>query len=517
MSELPAGEYLTDVPYVRHFWEDLSPAALRLVAALNGFAPPPPIAFDYCELGAGNGDSLVALAAAYPHARFVGVDLNPEHVSHGRALATRAGLANVRFVEADFEALEGESSAAFDYVVAHGVLSWVGAKKWSAAVRFAEATLRDHGLFYVSYNAMPGSAAMQPLRRLLVDSTRLVPGGSLERAEHGVRLAQLLSAGGAAYFAQNPLAKRAVSTMLGGGLAYVAHEYFHENWRPMYFLDVATELAERGLHFLGQLPPYLNYRDLTVPGGLLELMKLVDDRLLFESLKDYALNESFRRDVYVKGTPSRSEERTARYLDETPFGSLEARGIEREVRLPTCTLAFRGPVYDAVVEALSGGGRAVEDLAREPVLERFGAVRIREAVKNLVLGGQLVPFVKPTRRAPLDADRRHAVVSPHNRMVLAQRLARDTAFILASERAGTAIAVTLLEAVALRCLSEAPGSERPRWIHELVAKGPLDMHVGDRAVTDPAEQEIVLAKEIARLAIERLPKLVEIGIVEPAP
>ena len=99
------GEYVTDVPYTRHFAHQLAPTMLRLVAAMNGVAPPTGEDFDYCELGSGVGDSLVTLAAANPRGEFVGIDVNPEHVAISRRLAEEAGLANVRFLERDFSQL----------------------------------------------------------------------------------------------------------------------------------------------------------------------------------------------------------------------------------------------------------------------------------------------------------------------------------------------------------------------------------------------------------------------------
>src|SRR5689334_2687142 len=126
------GEYVTDVAYARTFVEDLAPNKLCLIAALNGVTSPSLEDFDYCELGCGNGDTLVTLAAAYPHARFVGVDLNPEHVAFARELASRGGLQNVRFLECDFEELARQDLPSFDFVGMHGVVSWVGPAKRAA-------------------------------------------------------------------------------------------------------------------------------------------------------------------------------------------------------------------------------------------------------------------------------------------------------------------------------------------------------------------------------------------------
>src|SRR5262249_32605073 len=161
--------------------------------------------------------------------------------------------------------------------------------KRRALVDFAARRLKPGGLLTVSYNALPGWAAVEPLRRLMLDSASGVQGSSLDRARHGLAAAKALHDAGAGYVASNPAATSILETRTKAGLPYVAQEYFHAHWCPMYFADVAKEMAEGGLYFIGALPPYLNYRDLTVPPSLAGLFKGVGNRILFESLKDYAV------------------------------------------------------------------------------------------------------------------------------------------------------------------------------------------------------------------------------------
>ena len=262
MQDHAGAGYLTDVPYVRQFCKELSPQLLRAAAALNGFVPPPGDDFDYCELGSGTGDTTNTLAAAHPAARFVGVDLNAQHVAFARALAERGGLGNVRYLERDFAALAAEALPPFDYVVAHGVLSWVSPEARSKLLDLAATRLKPGGILYVSYNALPGWAAVEPLRRLMRDLSAGVEGSSVDRARHGAGAARLLRDCGAEYFASNPAASEMLDTIARMGETYAAHEYLGEHWHPMYFADVAGEMAARDLAFIGQLPLYANYRDL---------------------------------------------------------------------------------------------------------------------------------------------------------------------------------------------------------------------------------------------------------------
>src|ERR1700743_2543015 len=94
--------FVDALSYVRQFCAELTPTLLRAVAALSGCPAPPGDTFAFAEIGSGLGDTLATLAASYPRASFVGVDVNPAHVAAARDLAARGALANVRFLESDF-------------------------------------------------------------------------------------------------------------------------------------------------------------------------------------------------------------------------------------------------------------------------------------------------------------------------------------------------------------------------------------------------------------------------------
>jgi SAM-dependent methyltransferase len=506
-------EYVTDVPYMRGFASDLSPLMLRLVAALNGFPVPRHDDFAYCEMGSAHGDTTATLAAAYPGARFFGVDINPEHIATASRLASDGGLDNVRFLERDFADLARDDIPDLDFLTAHGVLSWIGPVKRKAIVDFASAKLKPGGLLYVSYNALPGWAAVEPLRQLMLDRGAAVGGSSLHRAREGLALAKLLCESGAAYFTGNPAAKDMLERMEKIGLPYVVHEYLHAHWVPMYFAQVAAEMAASDLYFVGQLPLHLNYRDLAIPASLAGVFKGVTDRVTFESLKDYATNEFFRRDVFVKGRVQRDEAAATAYLDSTPFGTLIGEGeIARDVRLPHHTLHFVGEIFDALFPALAEGATTVTDLAGVPQLAGFGTVRLRDAIVRLVLAGQVSPTIAKTHATPAPAGR-FRVVSAYNRMQLRERLSSEHPIVLASAVAGTGVRLPMLEGVMLRLLTEIPETDWAAWVAAFAQRQPFRMRVGDRAVEDDEERVRVLLEQVDPFRAKRLPRLIELGIV----
>lgn len=528
---LPVGtpvstEYVNDVPYVRHFIGDLSPARLRLVAALNGVSPPPGDELDYCELGCAHGDTLAALAAAYPRGRFLGVDISATHIASAKRLARDGGLENIGFLERDFADLVHEDVGEFDFIVAYGLLTWVSPEKRKALLEFAQAKLKPGGLLYVSYNAMPGWASVEPLRQLLLSPVggatgatggagEAAAGTTLERARRGVEFAQTMAASGAEYFTKNPAASEMLATMAKAGLPYVIHEYLHEHWSPMYFARVAWEMAACDLHFVGVSPLFLNFRDTAIPESLESVFAPVTDRATFESLKDFAINEFFRRDLYVKGKAARSTDATNAYLSSTAWGTLGSALPEgRSVALHHRTLKLDAPIFEPLFAAIAGGATTLAALAERSELAGFGIEKLRAALLRLLISESAIPMQAPGQAASAIADGIFRVPSVYNQMML-RRLSSDTPIVMTSTVAGTAFPISALDGLALRVFTEVAPPKHEEWIRDFVGKNVLRLAVGDRVVEDQADQRAVILDAVEKLRTHRLAKLVELGVLAP--
>jgi len=504
--------YVTDVPYPRRFIEQLSPPLLRLVAALNGVAPPPEDDFDYCELGCATGDTLMTLAAASPTGRFVGVDLSAQEIATGRERMRRGEIANLTLLERDFEALAGDDLPAFDFITAHGVWTWISRDKREAMLRVVAQKLKPGGLFYMSYNTLPGWAAVEPLRRLMRDHAAALPGSPLDRAREGVAFAQRLADSGVAYFGANPAAKSMLALIQKAGLAYVVHEYFHADWEPMYFADVAADLSRHGLGFLGQLPLYLNVRDLAIPPSLRKTAESVQDRVVLEGLKDFATNEMFRADVFVKGKPRREASETRYYFEGTRFGTMAPSAqVKREAKLPFYTVDYAGPVYEAILGAIADAPATAMELALRPELAQLGQSRIGDLLQNLVLGGQVVPMHPLATKAASGA--RPSIPLASNRVALEEATAEIAPLVLASPVTRMGVHLSLLEALGLHLLTAVADEEHEAWLRGYAAKRPMPLVVGERKIKDGDELVKVMAREMERLRNGSLERLRTLGIV----
>ena len=144
----------------------LHPDRLSIPAWLMGLDPAPAEACRYLELGCGDGGTVLALAMALPDSEFVGVDLAPTAVLRGRHVAEAVGLTNVTLIQADVADLPGDLGD-FDYIVCHGVFSWVPEAARQGILRASKERLRPQGVAYLSYNANPAGLLREMTRQML--------------------------------------------------------------------------------------------------------------------------------------------------------------------------------------------------------------------------------------------------------------------------------------------------------------------------------------------------------------
>ena len=240
--------YVEDIPYTYGYQPDLDP--VRMERALRAAGIEPPVVATACELGYGQGLSL-AIHAVAGGARWYGTDLNPVHAAMlcGLVADTDARIEVCAQTFAEFFARD--DLPVFDFVGAHGVWSWVSAANRDRIVAFLQQRLRPGGVFYLSYNALPGWAPMLPLRDLLMRSVQTAPAAMplAERIEHSLRDVAMRLARDPSFEELHPGIEAELRTIRGKRTAYLAHELFNRDWAPMHPDDVAAILRAAGLRF----------------------------------------------------------------------------------------------------------------------------------------------------------------------------------------------------------------------------------------------------------------------------
>jgi len=268
-----------------------------VIGRLFGLDPAPAAGCRVLELGCGDGANVLSMAQTLPGASFVGVDAAAAAVGRGAELAAAAGLANVELRVAQLEALP-EDLGEFDYIVSHGVYSWVSPRARGALLECARERLRGEGIAYVSYNAYPGCHLRDMTREILRYHVREVadPQERLHRAQQLMQTIVVIE--------EPSVYARALREQMERMLSYSDGLLFHDDLAeistPFYFHEFVEHAAAHGLQFLSEAE-LSDSRMEGVPASAGELFASVaDDPLAREQYMDFFKNRTFRRTLLCR-------------------------------------------------------------------------------------------------------------------------------------------------------------------------------------------------------------------------
>lgn len=296
------GAYLTETDYVGTFHREMTPAWLGTVATALGHAPADASGgLRYCDLGCGPGLGTVLMVAANPAAHFTAIDANPRHVAQARALVSAAEIGNVDVMEADFSALAAATErrrGPFDIIALHGVFSWIPEQQRRDVVALIDRWLAPGGLVYLHYMAHPGLASFAAGQVLLRRFAATRAGDAGTRTRDGLDFLQRLADAGAGFFVAHPEERQRIANARKQDPRYLAHEFLNPTWQPLHVAEVMEAFADIGCTYLGSADPSENIDALSLPGGTAGVLAEIADPALRETVKDFARNQSYRRDIY---------------------------------------------------------------------------------------------------------------------------------------------------------------------------------------------------------------------------
>jgi len=387
-SHSPTG-YVDDVPYTFHFTRELAPAWLDFVVTLHGFeAPCRARGFTWCELGCGQGLTAAILAGTHPTGEFHGIDAYAPHVDQARRLCASAGVHNLALHATDFASACEQDLPPFDYIVAHGVYTWIDAQGKGDVCRFIDRHLKPGGVVLLSYNSMPGWANDGPFQFLVREVAATTAGSSTQQFVAAVKQIEALTAAGAPALAS--------SYMATGGLEklrqdlpnnYFAHEFLPSAWQPLYVTQVRADMARLGLVPAGSATVRENFDSFVLTSAAREALVDIVDVDVRELARDFFLDQRFRRDVFVRGARRISDEERDRGLMEFVFDLQHPVGmVEYSMKTQSGTFDFDSPTARGVVDALRTGPKRLADIpsdtasdvdALSSVLALYAANQIR--------------------------------------------------------------------------------------------------------------------------------------------
>ena len=443
--------YTSEIDYISGYYSELAPARIKLALLSCGIDHSVPDDPTYLELGFGQGLSL-NINAATNSGSFYGTDFNPGQVANARELAQAMGKPLTLF-EDSFEQLAQRSDLPqFDIIALHGIWSWISESSRQAIVRIFLEKLKPGGVVYVSYNVTPGWSTAAPLRILLSEyGKREATGRLLGRVEQSIGFVDKVMNANVGYFAKNPALKARLDQIKKQDRNYIAHEYFNSHWDPMPFSQVADQLSEAKLTFAASASVIENLPAISTPPRARELLSEIHDPVMRETTRDYFINQTFRRDLFVKGPRPITPYDLGKRVEKARFALL-GNPEKRPTKISTAAgeASLRDEVYQPVAEALAAAPDCMATVGELMATEQVGSLNRRQVWDVLlVLTG--AGFVAPTSELTTpDADRTAAAAL--NRELLERAEASAGVDFLASACLGSAIPVPRMDQLFIRAI-----------------------------------------------------------------
>ncbi len=253
MTTPPLHTTYDQFPYPSYPLPHTHPDHLATVATLLGLTP---AAADKCrvlELGCASGGNIIPMAMSLPQSRFVGIDLSGAQIAEGQKMAAALGLSNLELQQQSILDVD-ETFGSFDYVLCHGVYSWVPPAVQDKILAICARHLAPGGIGFVSYNTYPGWHMRGMVRAMLHYHANRVPDETPEQRVARARglldfLTRAVPAGNSAY---GQLLREQSDLLCQHTDSYLFHEHLEEHNEPLYFLQFCERLAAHDLRYLGE-------------------------------------------------------------------------------------------------------------------------------------------------------------------------------------------------------------------------------------------------------------------------
>jgi SAM-dependent methyltransferase len=288
-----------EFPYRSYPFPQSHPDRLATLGWLFGMDPAPVDRCRVLEVGCASGGNLIPMAATLPQSEFIGVDFSAVQVNQGVNDVKALGLTNVRLLPMDIMDFPAELGA-FDYIIAHGVFSWVPTAVQEQLFAICARQLAPAGIAYISYNALPGWRMRSVVRDAMNYHTRGVADPKFRVSQARAMLdflAESVKADGSAY---GMTLKSEAETLRKKADYYILHDQLEAVNEPLYFYQFMERALRHGLAFLGEATFSTMLGSEFPPQVTQTLSQVAPDVLAREQFMDFLRARTFRETLLVR-------------------------------------------------------------------------------------------------------------------------------------------------------------------------------------------------------------------------
>jgi len=281
------------VPYIGRMHAQSHVDALATVATLFGVTPQSPESCRVLELGCADGTNITGMAFNLPNSQFVGIDGSETQIEAGRGIIADLGLTNVTLHCQDLRNI-GPELGKFDYIIAHGIFSWIAQDARCALLKICRDMMQPNGIAYISYNCYPGWHRYEQLRGMMKFHSR-----GMETVKEEIEQARAIVqfVGNAIVDSESTRAeffKQIMPDVLRMSSDYLFHEYLEANNQPMYFHEFIEMAKTHDLQYLGE-SLFHTMMSSNYPESVKETMNRISHNIIeLEQYMDFVRDRRFR-------------------------------------------------------------------------------------------------------------------------------------------------------------------------------------------------------------------------------
>ena len=288
-----------DIPYIGKTFCFTHPDALATAARLMGLDSPSPDQCRVLELGCGDGRNLIPMAESLPDSTFVGIDLGRTHIESGQQFIQELGLQNIELRQMDIADVDPDFGQ-FDYIICHGVYSWIPSTVQERILDVCRQHLTSHGVAFISYNTFPG----WHMRRMIRDMTAFHVDAAAEPVQRVQQARELLTVLLNGMAGQNDAYSHLLKSEMQRALHAEQHYFFHEHLeefnQPLYHHEFVRRAADHQMQYLCDAEIRLMLPVLAAPEFEQLLQTLARDRTGRSQYSDFLTNRAFRKTLLCR-------------------------------------------------------------------------------------------------------------------------------------------------------------------------------------------------------------------------
>jgi methyltransferase-like protein len=504
--------YVADIGYTYGYYSELNPSRASFTFLNAGYAPPS--SGVHCELGFGQGLSVNVHSAASGSTWYAN-DFNPSQAVFAQSLAKVSGADAHLTDEAFADFCNRADLPDFDSIGLHGIWSWISDENRTIIVDFIRRKLKVGGALYISYNTQPGWAAFAPMRHLMTEHAAVMGStgkGVVSKINGALEFAQKLLDTNPMFARANPSVIDRLKKVASQDRHYLAHEYFNKDWHPMHFASMSQWLSPAKIDFACSAH-YLDHIDaLNLNAEQQALLKEIPDATFKESVRDFMVNQQFRRDYWIKGARKLSVIEQAELIKQHKLVLTSSREdislkISGSLGEANMSEAIYAPILDLMSDHKT---RSIEEIASKVKDKSVNFSQVVQAAMVLVGAGHIASVQSESQVAKA----KQASAKLNEALIDKARFSAEITF-LASPVTGGGIAVNRFQQLFL--LAMRNGKKQPQeWASEvwsvLAAQNQRLLKEGKtlESAEDNIQELVNQANDFAR---KRLPILKALEIV----